>query len=169
MAHSVYVPFCKLAGNIHLDQTLSNKDLIHSLVAKVEVLLQAACDAETASTDDPNAIDGKGAQAGSLSHSTVSSNFGKDVAVSGNRINIANESTAEVTASLVTPSPSTSQLLSPSRIPLSPDLEARALIDLSTVDLNQLKSLEMQNNTRHLKGEKLFIRRIERVAIGQPS
>ena len=97
-------------------------------------------------------MDGRSAQTGSLSQSTVTGNFGKDVAVSGNRINIAGDENAPSTTTIV-PSPSTSQLLSPSRIPLSPDLEARALIDLSTVDLSQLKSLEMQNSTRHLKGE----------------
>ena len=161
LAHSVYVPFCKLAGNIHLDQTLSNKDLIHSLVAKVEVLLQANHDAVPLDDEVGSmGVDGKPAPAGSLSQSTVSSNFGKDVAVSGNRINIAGAAVADGATdgvgSLVTPSPSTSQLLSPSRIPLSPDLEARALIDLSTVDLNQLKSLEMNNNARHLKGAESF-------------
>ena len=154
MAHSVYVPFCKLAGNIHLDQTLSNKDLIHSLVAKVEVLLLAASESGFSNGDDVGVKDGRNVQTGSVSHSTVSGNFGKDVAVSGNRINIAggNEVGADGANSPTVSTASPSQVLSPSRIPLSPDLEARALIDLSTVDLSQLKSLEMQNNTRHLKG-----------------
>lgn len=116
----------------------------------MEVLLQSASGSEISSVGGVN-LEGRSGQAGSLSHSTVTGNFGKDVAVSGNRINIAgDESAAAYTTSA--PSPSASQLLSPSRISLSPDLEARALIDLSTVDLNQLKSLEMQNNTRHLKG-----------------
>jgi len=36
LAHSSYIPFCKLAGSIHIEQHLSNDDLLRGLCAQYD-------------------------------------------------------------------------------------------------------------------------------------
>ncbi|XP_070577018.1 WD repeat-containing protein 81-like isoform X2 [Ptychodera flava] len=89
LAYTTYIPFCRLVGNIHVEKILLNHDLIWKLSSSYESALAAA--ESYLSQVESNASIGNSADTGYVSPSEdiVSGQFGSNVAMVGNRIELA--------------------------------------------------------------------------------
>ncbi|XP_074657326.1 WD repeat-containing protein 81-like [Tubulanus polymorphus] len=125
LAHMAYIPFCRVAGGIHMEQSLHNDDLIRKLCANYDDALakqQPWTSGTQTNLDIPLSPDDE---------LTVSGSFGRNVSMEGNKI-VLQESDEEYET----------------------DAKTRGKVfDFPTINPEKLKSPEMENNKqRHLKG-----------------
>ncbi|XP_077530385.1 WD repeat domain 81 [Haemaphysalis longicornis] len=124
LAYMTYVPLCKLAGGIYMEQTINNNDLILELCASYD-----SADAETESSSSTRKFRKghyRNPSAGQ-DEAIVSGEFGKNVAMVGNRIDV--------------------QLGEESHLVTAGELPDTA----PKYDINKLMR-KMTNSQRHLKG-----------------
>nr|XP_006817040.1 PREDICTED: WD repeat-containing protein 81-like [Saccoglossus kowalevskii] len=91
MAYSIYIPLCRLVGSIHMEHILYNHDLIWKLSSSYEVSMAAQISQNQDNlTDSQRTLEAEqGDSDGESSEDIVSGQFGSNVAMVGNRIQIS--------------------------------------------------------------------------------
>ncbi|CAM1309662.1 SPTBN5 (predicted) [Pycnogonum litorale] len=101
LASSVYISFCKLAGGIFMEQTLTNDELIRGLCILHDEMMMSnngnagagdrKIQSKLSTTDSTRNKDDSSSSSSKPSCMTVSGKFGENVAVVGNRIELGND------------------------------------------------------------------------------
>ncbi|XP_014671138.1 PREDICTED: WD repeat-containing protein 81-like isoform X2 [Priapulus caudatus] len=128
MAHTAYIPFCRLAGGLHMEQNLPNDELIRRLCEMHDTNMTTAGEASefmgnTRSTL-PDSMHDSFSSSGQFGNASA---FGKNVAVCGNRIDLQEDRQRA-------------------------NSRQQGLTDMPSVDHRLLVSTSMENQQRHLRG-----------------
>lgn len=144
LAYISYIHFCKLAGGIHMEQTLKNEELIRHLCAahdsNLEIIFHPQKDIGLESSEVSMKSHQRIPSLGQ-DDTIVSGEFGKNVAVVGNRIDI--HSCEDNQLSNVKGNSNPYQL------------DGSKLTDIPKYDIDLLRR-RMDNTQRHLKGNWLL-------------